>query len=463
MLCCLYAIGTTINSSVRFHNFPVLLLANLGQGILFLSGVGRSADPEISAALISITLILIQFGRKNSEIFAESIRTREEIHQKNLELEDANADKSHFLAAASHDLAQPLHAMGLFIANLKNNIDNPEILKTVDNLNEANLMLTSQYDNLVKLSKLDLGKVVAHKTRVRLDRLLERLVKSVNIAATEKGLRLVLQTDPLELFTDKQRLEESIRNIVLNGIRYTEKGSVSITTRKNPNGIHVLISDTGPGIAKEEQKKIFDVFYQTHNPARTPGEGRGYGLAIVKKNAELLGLEINLKSDPGEGSTFDLFIPHTDQVVDPADKGSNPVESIKTVRAFKNLNILVVDDDPGILEALSAVIRDWKCFPLLASSTEEAQAIIDNESRIDFAIVDDMLGKNESGLELAEHLSTRIFNRPIVVTGNVLPDRQSEIEKRGFRVFHKPLSEAVLHQAIATRSESSQKTGTTGN
>jgi signal transduction histidine kinase/ActR/RegA family two-component response regulator len=463
MLCCLYAIGTTINSSVRFHNFPVLLLANLGQGIMFLSGLGRSADPEISAALISITLILIQFGHKNSAIFAESIRTREEIREKNLKLGEANEDKSHFLAAASHDISQPLQVVKVCLDLLMEKPTDSKTRETIENANEATQMLVTQCESLKDISNLDRGKVKAHKTRTRLDRLLERIFRSTHTAATDKGLKFELHTEPINIYTDKLRLEESIRNIVLNAIRYTEKGSVSISTSEDSNGVHVLVADTGIGIARGEHEKIFNVFYQTDNPARNPGEGRGYGLAIVKKNAALLDIEVTLESDLGAGTTFDLYIPRSEQVTDLPDKTGIPVKSVVAEHGIHGLNILIVDDNPLVLKTLSGLIRDWNCSPILAASAEEAMAIIENENRIDFAIIDDMLGKNESGLELAKYLSTRIFNRPIIVTGNALSERQLEIERHGFEVFTKPMEAAALQQIIATKSESSGKTATTGN
>lgn len=452
LLCCMYAIATTINSSVRFHNFWVLILANLGQGIVFLSGVGRSPDLEVSFALITITAILVAFGRKNSDIFAETLHAREEIRKQNLKLEQANKDKSHFLAAASHDLAQPLHAMGLNLGRLKKKITDTGLLEIVDDIDEANGILTDQYNGLVELSRLDLGTVEPYYTTFRLDKLLDRLVNGVAADAAEKNLRLELKTEPASVTTDKKRIESSIRNIVLNAIRYTESGSVTIATRGEANGLHITISDTGPGIAEAEQERIFDVFYQTDNPARSPGEGTGYGLAIVKKNAELLDLEISLDSRLGEGTSFDVFIPARDA---PAQRSE---EAVRTTRApledlaFEGLNILVIDDDPKIRKALSGLIEDWRCTPYTAASTAEARAVLEGQTAIDFAIVDDMLGKNESGLELAEYLATRIPNQPIIVTGNVLIKRKHEIEDHGFQVLEKPLDDEALRQAIASRT-----------
>ena len=487
LLCCMYAIGTTINSSVRFNNFPVLLLANLGQGILFLSGIGRSPNPEVSAALISISLILIQFGRKNSQVFTDSIRIRDKIRKQNLKLEndkniveqaltseqqakalaiEANEDKSRFLAAASHDLRQPLHAMGFFLASLKKNISSEKAMQIVDEIEETSDALKGQFSSLLELSKLDSGAVEAQFAEFRLDTLLHSLVKSVHQDALKKGLYVALETEPLSVNSDKLLLERVIRNLLLNAIRYTEIGSISVATECVTAGVRLRISDTGPGIAPKDKEKIFDDFFQTDNPARSPGEGSGLGLAIVRRISPLLRLDIQLESTLGEGTTFDILIPDVSSIKQqmPIEVGPDRGHSLDA--AIENLNILIVDDDPRILEAISSLIETWRCRPYAATSAQEARDILQRIPEIDFAIVDDMLGKHESGLELADYLSTKLSNQPIIVTGNVLPQRLQEIRRHGFRVFQKPMGPRELQDAIASRANRQtpmRESGSTSN
>jgi len=464
LLCCIYAIGTTINSSAKFNNFPILIIANLGQGILFLSAMAQHPDPIASVGLIVISIFLIQFGKRNSEIFTESIRIRDEIRQQNIKLEkdkniikqalatakEANEDKTRFLAAASHDLRQPLHAMTLFLACLRQTVSNSNSIEIIDKIEETSNTLRDQFNSLLDLSKFDAGVVETNITNIHFDTFLYNIIDGVREEAKTKHLELIIETIPVSINTDTLLLERLIRNLILNAIRYTDQGRILISTKIVSNGVHLIISDTGRGISKEDQEKIFDDFYQINNPSRSRDKGSGLGLAIVKRISNILNLNIKLNSKVGEGSTFDVFFPKKNESIQHTENMQIVDEAIDNECSIENLNIMVVDDDPNIKEALSRLIETWKCTPFLASSLQDASNLIDNNEKIDFAIIDDMLGINETGLQLADFLSTKIRYKPIIVTGNVLPERLLAIENQGYKVFQKPVDVRKLRQEIAS-------------
>jgi len=464
LLCCIYAIGTTINSSTKFNNFPILIIANLGQGILFLSAMAQHPDPIASVGLIVISIFLIQFGKRNSEIFTESIRIRDEIRQQNIKLEkdkniikqalatakEANEDKTRFLAAASHDLRQPLHAMTLFLACLRQTVSNSNSIEIIDKIEETSNTLRDQFNSLLDLSKFDAGVVETNITNIHFDTFLYNIIDGVREEAKTKHLELIIETIPVSINTDTLLLERLIRNLILNAIRYTDQGRILISTKIVSNGVHLIISDTGRGISKEDQEKIFDDFYQINNPSRSRDKGSGLGLAIVKRISNILNLNIKLNSKVGEGSTFDVFFPKKNESIQHTENMQIVDEAIDNECSIENLNIMVVDDDPNIKEALSRLIETWKCTPFLASSLQDASNLIDNNEKIDFAIIDDMLGINETGLQLADFLSTKIRYKPIIVTGNVLPERLLAIENQGYKVFQKPVDVRKLRQEIAS-------------
>ena len=464
LLSCIYAIGTTINSSIQFSTFPVYLLANLGQGIAFFLLSSQSAEPEISMALLSIMILLIQFGKRNAQVFSESITSREEIRQQNEKLAqdkviieqalsaatEANEDKSRFLAAASHDLRQPLHAITLFLASLRSSVSTDKSYMILDRIEDAVHTLSSQFNSLLDLSKFDAGVVEANYSDFDLANLLQSIYENVLPDAKQKGLELRLETSHINIHSDILLLDRLLRNIVLNAIRYTNEGRVVVSTRKLPGMVTVSVLDTGPGIPKIVHRKIFDDFYQHNNPARSKDQGSGLGLAIVKRISVLLKLEVSLESTEDSGTVFSVNIPlaeEASEIIEPVHRHGMSDASMKSLDGVR---ILAVDDNPDILEALGQLLSDWGCAVSKAQSPEAALQIM-NEGDIDFALIDDMLGEHETGLDLAINLANNIpKSRILVITGNVLPNRLSTIREHGFSVFLKPLDPQILFEELSS-------------
>lgn len=458
----IYAIGTTINSSVHFRGFSLLLLSNLGQGVVFLSVFRTPADIEISVSMLAIMILLLQFGRRNAEIFAESIRIREENREHNVKLEKdkqiienalnvarkANEEKNRFMAAASHDLRQPLHAMTLFLGSLRHMAGDAQTRELIDKIDETSGLLHEQFNSLLDLSKFDAGVITADHADFRLDALLKNIVDGVMPEAQVKNIDMHLYVAPVTVHSDMLLLERMFRNLIVNAVRYTEKGAVSVQVRRQRSGLMVSVIDTGIGIAADDQQRIFRDYYQISNKARSKGKGSGLGLAIVKRIAALLELKLALKSELGVGSTFSVHIPAcavVDDVVDPQEltRVTLPSVDLTGVRA------LVVDDDQAVLDAVATLLRTWGCQVVSAASPEQFERLLENDNEFELVVLDDMLHDEVTGLDIAHYLQRLLpRQRILMVTGNAAPARLSEIREAGFNVLVKPVDYHVLLEAL---------------
>lgn len=460
----IYAIGTTINSSIHYAGFPLMLVANVGQGIVFLLLFRSPADLEVAVAMIAILILLVQFGKRNAEVFGESIRIRDENREQNAKLESdkliiekalnvarkANEEKNRFMAAASHDLRQPLHAMTLFLGSLRHMAPEGQMRELIDKIDETSMILHEQFNSLLDLSKFDAGVVAADQADFRLDLLLKNIADAASQEAQQKQIALHLYTTPVTIRSDMLLMERMLRNLVMNAVRYTEQGSVSIQTRELPHGLVVSVIDTGVGIAEDEQARIFSDYYQVSNKVRSKNKGSGLGLAIVKRIAALLEMPISLTSTSGAGSTFSVTIPSRlvlDTTVADAKADRRP-EMAEDV-SLEQRRVLIVDDDSAILHAMEGLLRTWGCHAVGAASPDQVERLLKHDPHVDLVLMDDMLHDDMSGLELALELTSVVpRERIIMATGNVNSARLATIREEGFEVLVKPVDHQVLRQAL---------------
>ncbi len=462
LLTLIYAIGTTINSSIHYRGFPLLLLTNLGQGIVFLSVFRSPADIEISVAMLAIMILLMQFGRRNADVFAESIRIRDENREQNLKLEKdkviiekalnvarkANEEKNRFMAAASHDLRQPLHAMTLFLGSLRHMGGDERTRELIDKIDETSSLLHEQFNSLLDLSKFDAGVITADHTEFRLDALLKNIVDGVMPEAQAKKVELHIFVSPVTVRSDMLLLERMFRNLIINAVRYTDKGSVSVQARRQRSGLNISVIDTGIGIAADDQQRIFRDYYQVSNKARSKGKGSGLGLAIVKRIAALLEIKLTLKSEPGVGSTFSVHVPGR-AVVDQADEAQMLSRAEQPEGDLAGVRALVVDDDAAILDAVTGLLRSWGCHVVSAASPEQLERLLASDNDFELVLLDDMLHDEVSGLDIARNLQQHLpRQRILLATGNVSSARLNEIREAGFVVLVKPVDYYVLRQAL---------------
>ena len=462
LLSLIYAIGTTINSSIHYRGFPLLLLTNLGQGIVFLSLFRSPAEIEISVAMLAIMILLMQFGRRNADVFAESIRIRDENREQNVKLEKdkliiekalnvarkANEEKNRFMAAASHDLRQPLHAMTLFLGSLRHMGGDERTRELIDKIDETSSLLHEQFNSLLDLSKFDAGVITADHAEFRLDALLNNIVDGVMPEAQARKIELHIFVPPVTVRSDMLLLERLFRNLIINAVRYTDKGSVAVQARRQRSGLNISVIDTGIGIAPEDQQLIFRDYYQVSNKARSKGKGSGLGLAIVKRIAALLEMKLTLKSERGVGSTFSVHVPSR-AIVDGADESESPLRADQPEEDLAGVRTLVVDDDPAILDAVTGLLRTWGCQVVSAASPEQLERLLATDREFELVLLDDMLHDEVSGLDIARSLLQHLpRQRILMATGNVSSVRLNEIRAAGFVVLVKPVDYYVLRQAL---------------
>lgn len=463
LLTLIYAIGTTINSSIQNRGFTWLLASNLGQGVVFLLLVSDPADIEAGVAMLAITILLTEFGKRSSAVFNDSIRIREENREQNIRLEkdklivekslnvarQANEEKNRFMAAASHDLRQPLHAMTLFLGSLRHTVTDSRTHELLDKIDETSTILHEQFNSLLDLSKFDAGVVTADESKFRLDLMLKNIADAAAQDAQQKNVALHLYSIPVVVKSDMLLMERLLRNLVNNAVQYTDKGSVSIQMRRQRNGLVISVIDTGVGISLEDQDKIFRDYFQVSNKARSKSKGSGLGLAIVKRIAALLALKITLKSQVGSGSTFNVHVPLS-ALVELPDMEEVSDDEMDTIQMdFAGLRILIVDDDASILDAMTGLLRTWGCSAISASSPEQVDRLLSYESDFDLVLMDDMLHDDIMGLDIALQLSAKIPKQHIIMaTANAASARLAEIKAAGFEVLVKPVDYEVLRRAI---------------
>ena len=462
LLSLIYAIGTTVNSSIHFRGFWVLLITNLGQAIIYLTIFVQPAEIEVSAAVIAIAILLNEFARRNATIFAESIRMRDENRAQNIKLEkdkliiqkaldmatSANEEKNRFMAAASHDLRQPLHALTLFLGSLRHLVQDEKVLTVVDRIDDTTTLLHEQFNSLLDLSKFDAGVVTADVTEFRLDHMLKNIADAAQQEAQQKGISLHLYTTPIVIRSDMLLMERMVRNLVTNAVRYTDSGAVSLHTRRVQHGLNIAVIDTGVGISLEEQQRIFQDYYQVSNKARQTGKGTGLGLAIVKRIANLLDIKITLKSSLGAGSTFNLLLPNrvvVDEVVEPKPVVSQSVDG----QMLSGMKVLIVDDDRSILDAMTSLLDTWGCYVDAVVDVESFRLYLPQASQYDLVMLDDMLDDELTGLDLARQLQTTVpKSKILLVTGNANSVRLNTLKEAGFKVLVKPVEHALLHETL---------------
>lgn len=365
-------------------------------------------------------------------------------------LEKANISKTRFLAAASHDLRQPIHALGLFFDDLSDQVYSPETAQVIDQIEDSITAISSMLSALLDISKLDAGVVKPKFDAVPLGELFARLQKEFTPIASENGNRLHIRATKLAVTSDPAMLERMLRNLIGNALRYTENGRVIVAARKHGKSIHIQVLDNGSGIPEDQLDEIFVEFHQLQNPARDRRQGLGLGLSIVKRLCQLMQHEINVSSILGKGSCFSLTLPIANFKPD-----LSVIASIEA-KDFLHDNlagcrVLVLEDDAAVLEGMNVLLKRWGCSVKTAASLHEAKAVLDkNKEKLDLLIVDYRLSGNVSGIDAVNSIQ-QCLNYPIavlIITGDTAPDRLQEAEDSGFPLMHKPVQPAKLRNTL---------------
>jgi len=369
--------------------------------------------------------------------------------------EVANRAKTQFFAAASHDLRQPLHAMGLFAEALRAKSRDDEVAHLVNSINGSVDALESLFSELLDITRIDSGGIEVNTQPFAVGDILRKLRLGFEPNAFEKGLALRFRGGQHVAMADPLLVERILRNLVSNAIRYTNDGSVLVSCRKRGGRLLLQVWDTGLGIREEEQRRIFEEFYQVPNTERISAEqrrGLGLGLAIVKRLADLMNAPLTLRSRPDHGSVFTLELPLGKALpVNPPGPGGKAPLGI----TLHGKTIVVVEDEPAVLAGLEVLLKAWgatlHAFDSVAASGAWAASADPALPRPDLLIVDYRLEAGRTGVDAIRLLRQRFGAAvpAIIVTGSTMTGHESEAQEHDFHVLTKPVVPNKLRAMIS--------------
>ena len=356
--------------------------------------------------------------------------------------EDATASKTRFLAAASHDLLQPLHAARLFIAALKEGVgaQEPETRRLVDNADRSIESAHGLLKALLNLSRLEAGGVRPAVEAISVAALLSDIRREFTPLAVQKGLRLSVVPSRRWVRSDADLLRSLLQNLVGNAIRYTDAGRILVGVRKAGDALRIDVLDTGRGIAADQQEAIFTEF------TRLPGQGGdepgvGLGLAIVRRVARLLDHPLTLRSATGKGSCFSVTAPLAE---------ARPVTTAATLAPQSlpsGFRVLCVDNEPAILEALSALLSRWGMSVVTAP---DAASAVTAKGPFDAALIDLHLGEGPDGLVILETLRARGVGRLALISADADAALPARAAAAGAILMSKPVKPAILKAFLSS-------------
>lgn len=353
------------------------------------------------------------------------------------EAERANASKSRFVAAASHDLLQPINAAKLFISSLEQTELNIKQEKVVNRIAQSFHSVETILGALLDISKLDLGKVNLSVSEFALNPILDRLREEFEPLAKNKGLILKIVPCRLYLKSDPVYVRRILQNLLSNAIRYTDQGKILLGVRRRQGRAYIAVIDTGVGIAQGDRQKIFQEF-QRIDEAKSNESAMGLGLAIVDRACRMLNHRLELKSQLGRGSVFSVTIPRGSE--HPEELPSGPVPNGR-VKLRENALIMVVENDPEIAEGMSSVIEGWGSTPIAVSNYDQAKATIDELGmQPDVYLVDFHLDDALNGIDVVLKLR-KIYgpNKAVLITADRSIELKKHAHSQGIFVRYKPI------------------------
>jgi PAS domain S-box-containing protein len=406
-------------------------------------------------AAVSWQTLLDEAGRSFG--FRTSVRdimerkhAEDALREAHAQAERASRAKSRFLAAASHDLRQPLQAANLFVAALKAGLDDRDNLALANSIEDALKSANALLDALLDVSRLDAGVMEPQLRDFAVADLLDLIETEFSETAREKRLAFRVVQSSATIRSDPTLLGRILRNLVSNALRYTERGRVVVGCRRRAGRLSIEVWDTGIGIPADKIGRIFEEFYQVGNSERDRTRGLGLGLAIVDGMAKLLEHPIEVRSTPGLGSMFRVIVPLGEFGNDPADAEAEEVKS-PIVPAMYGALLLAIDDDPAQLEAMAALFRRWGYKVLAADSAPAALAVFTHSERAPSAIIADYrLRDGFTGADAIRYIRRRLGRKVpgLILTGDTEPARLAEASASGFELLYKPIEAERLREAI---------------
>lgn len=373
-----------------------------------------------------------------------------EVKKKAILAQNANINKSRFLAAVSHDLRQPFHALSLFVDSIQESSLNQQTRKIIDNIKLSISAQERLFTEFLDISKLDAGAVTPHITCFSTTELFHKLKSEYQAITKEKGLSFSISN--LEFFIKNDQLicERIIRNILHNAITYTQEGSISVDITADQEKVIISIIDTGIGINENEIETIFSEFEQLRNPNRDLNEGLGLGLAIVKKHCNLLNLDISVSSTYGQGSMFTVAFPRCSEKSHPKKTQQYLSEAFETKR-IKGITALVIEHNTLVLEATKSQLKTLGCQVIYAHDAEKAIIKLRQNNIIpDIILCDFRSPDSQNGIAAIRKINHFLKQAlpSIIITGDTCQETINKISKTDSLLLHKPIQKAKLIMAL---------------
>lgn len=438
------SVATTSGFRFVFVAFAAPMLVPLSMvwaWVAWQSGSGAAWGLSLLIALY--LLFLLSIGRQANAVFEESCRFRHGEQQLNRELtraleevSEANRSKTQFLAAASHDLRQPIHSMNVLVAALSLRELEPQSREIVDLLGTVNQTLSKQLDTLLDVSKLDAGVIRAELSVQRLDQIVRAHHASTAPVAREHDLHLEIESvTELYVLTDAALLNRALSNLTDNALKFTRAGGiVRLSVRQDGEHALVAVADNGIGIPIDEHERVFREFYQVGNVERDRLKGLGLGLSIVRRLCALLGVQLQLESQPGVGTTVTLRMP----LAAPVHGAVASTFSLGDMP--RGLRILVVDDEPMVRQSMRLLLTELGCIVHLAEGVAAAARLAADQA-IDVVLSDLRLRDGESGLAAIRAVhAIQPTACAVLITGDTAPDRIRDAESAGVPLLYKPVT-----------------------
>jgi len=379
-----------------------------------------------------------------------------DMQQKQLKAEDASREKSRFLAAASHDLRQPVHTLNLLVGSLETRPHDDDTQQIVDKMREVLTGLDGLFSSLLDLSKLDAEVMRPDMQVFSLRTMFAGLHNEFSGSARKQGLSLSFDMQDLYVYSDPASFWRILSNLISNAIRYTREGGIRVRCYPMDGRVRIAVQDTGIGIAEQDLPHIFDEFHQVANEERDRSKGLGLGLAIVRKTCAMLGCSVQVVSTPGKGSVFSVLAPRADapEVPDDAPDGG-PEVGVQTQAqsvapggvSFAGLRVLVIDDERDVRDSMRMLLEQWNCLVLLAESGKEAVGLLNNGEPVpQLMIADYRLRERETGADAiaAVRRHAGLLIPAMILTGDTAPERIREAREAGCPLLHKPVQPGRL-------------------
>lgn len=424
------------------------MIERIGRGDLSARGQIHADDP-LQKLQIGLNQMAERLERGRDELEQRVAQATTELRSKKEEAELATLVKSRFLAAASHDLRQPTHALGMFVARLAQLPHDEETRHLVSHLDSAVRALQDLLNSLLDISRLDAQAVKVYARPISVAELLEQIRSGFMPRAVDQGLSLKVRSQDVWVSSDPILLHSILLNLVSNALRYTRRGGVLVACRRIGGGTRLRIEvwDSGIGIAPQHHQDIFKEFFQISNTERDRNKGLGLGLNIVERTARLLGHPLHLCSRLGHGSRFGIEVPI---VSAPDVSTTSATQSLKVVDDLSGLSVLVVEDDRLVSRALDSLLGSWGCQVIVVEGLDGALLCLEKGFKPDVIISDYRLRAGSNGIDTIDRLR-KVAGRPVpacLMSGDTDPGLMQAARLNGLSLLHKPVRPAKLRSLI---------------